>query len=85
MDDAVYLELDLGRVPRIARVPRFVYRELLQQVRRWLGRAGRTDGLALLIEELKLIEYLGILAEYWVYRREASTGLLPAENPVALL
>ena len=85
MDDAVYLELDLGRVPRIARVPRFVYRELLQQTRRWLGRAGRTDGLALLIEELKLVEYLGMLAEYWLHRREPAAGLLAAGNTAAVL
>jgi hypothetical protein len=85
MDDAVYLELDLGRVPRIACVPRFVYRELLQQTRRWLGRAGRSDGLALLIEELKLIEYLGILAEYWLHHREHTAGLLEAENTAAVL
>ena len=66
-------------------MPRFVYRELLQQTRRWLGRAGRSDGLALLIEELKLIEYLGMLAEYWLHRREPAAGLLAAGNTAAVL
>ena len=65
MADAVYLDLDLTRVPSIAGVPRFVYREFLQQVLRWMGRVGRADGLALLIEELRLIEYSGFFSEVW--------------------
>lgn len=65
MADAVYLDLDLTRVPSIAGVPRFVYREFLQQLFRWMGRVGRADGLALLIEEVKLIEYAGFFSEVW--------------------
>jgi glycosyltransferase involved in cell wall biosynthesis len=65
MADAVYLDLDLTRVPSIAGVPRFVYREFLQQGRRWLGRVGRSDGLALLIEEVLLVEYVGFFSEIW--------------------
>jgi hypothetical protein len=49
----------------IAGVPRFVYREFLQQGRRWLGRVGRSDGLALLIEELRPVEYVGFFSEIW--------------------
>jgi glucosyl-dolichyl phosphate glucuronosyltransferase len=71
MAAAVYLELDLARVPYVAGVPRFIYRELLQQFSRWLRRAGRTDALALLMEEVKLVEYLGFFAESWLRR---STG-----------
>ena len=84
MDDAVYLEVDLTHVPRIARVPRFVYRELLQQFARWLGRAGRTDALALLVEELRVIEYLGILSEYWLRPRRAAPAPLTAGGTVAI-
>jgi len=65
MADAVYLDLDLTRVPSIAGVPRFVYREFLQQCRRWAGRVGRSDALALLIEEVKLVEYVGFFSETW--------------------
>jgi len=65
MADAIYLDLDLTRVPSVAGVPRFVYREFLQQVLRWMGRVGRADGLALLIEELRLIEYSGFFSEVW--------------------
>lgn len=72
MADAVYLDLDLTRVPSIAGVPRFVYREFLQQVQRWLGRVGRSDGLALLIEEVRLLEYVGFFSEIW--RSRMSSG-----------
>lgn len=62
MADAVYLDLDLTRVPSVWGVPRFVYREFIQQIGRWLRRVGRADALALLAEEVKLVEYLGFFA-----------------------
>jgi glucosyl-dolichyl phosphate glucuronosyltransferase len=65
MADAIYLDLDLERVPSVAAVPRFVYRECLQQLGRWMRRVGRSDALGLLIEEVMLIEYLGFFAESW--------------------
>lgn len=65
MADAIYFDLDLTQVPAIFGVPRFVYREFLQQLRRWCRRAGRADALALLAEEVMLIEYLGFFAESW--------------------
>jgi GT2 family glycosyltransferase len=65
MADAVYLDLDLTRVPSVWGVPRFVYREFLQEVGRWLRRVGRADALALLAQELMVIEYLGFFAESW--------------------
>jgi glucosyl-dolichyl phosphate glucuronosyltransferase len=81
MADAVYLDLDLTRVPSIAGVPRFVYREFLQQVRRWLGRVGRSDGLALLIEEVMLIEYVGFFSEIW--RSRMTSRRSPRHRAVA--
>jgi glycosyltransferase involved in cell wall biosynthesis len=63
MADSVYVDLDLTRVPSVAGVPRFVYREFLQQLGRWVRRVGRADALALLIEELMLIEYLGFFVD----------------------
>jgi glycosyltransferase involved in cell wall biosynthesis len=65
MADAVYLNLDLSRVPYVAGVPRFVYRELFGQAGRWLRRAGRHDALSLLTEEVKLFEYVGFFVESW--------------------
>lgn len=64
----IYLDLDLARVPRLGGIPRFVYRQIVEQVVRWAKRAGRQDGLALLIEELRLIEYCGFLAGVWFPR-----------------
>jgi hypothetical protein len=61
----IYAPLDLDRVPHIARVPRFLYRQALQQGWKWVRVLGRRDGLAVLIEELQTIEYLGFFAERW--------------------
>jgi hypothetical protein len=68
----LFPELDLTRVPRIAGVPRFIYRQAATQLLRYLHTVGRTDALALLIEELKALQYAGILSECWkrALRRE---------------
>lgn len=68
----IHLDLDLSQVPRLGGVPRFVYRQLLEQFVRWAGRAGRSDALALLAEEVKLIEYCGFFAESWFSRKPPS-------------
>ena len=83
MADAIYLDVDLARVPSIAGVPRFVYREFMQQVGRWLVRVGRSDALALLVEEVMLIEYLGIFSEAWRGRLSFSRGLQHTEARIA--
>jgi glycosyltransferase involved in cell wall biosynthesis len=72
MAGAIYLDLDLANVPYVAGVPRFVYREFLEQVSLWLRRTGRSDALALLIEEVKLFEYFGFFAESWL--RQSPVG-----------
>lgn len=84
MKDAVYLDLDLGRVPSVAGVPRFIYREFLQQLGRWLRCAGRANALALLIEELMLIEYLGFFVEARRTRRAPRGVKRPSPAPVVL-
>jgi glycosyltransferase involved in cell wall biosynthesis len=73
MPAAIYPDLDLARVPYLAGVPRFVYKQFLEQLVRWLSRAGRSDALALLTEEAKLVEYFGFFAETWS-KRTAGTG-----------
>jgi glycosyltransferase involved in cell wall biosynthesis len=78
MADAVYLDVDLARVPSVGGVPRFVYREFLQQLGRWLRRVGRSDALALLIEEVLLIEFLGFFTESWQAAR--SLRRIPARR-----
>lgn len=80
MSGAIYIDLDLARVPYVGGVPRFVYRELLAQISRWLSKIGRHDSLAVLIEEVALFEYFGFFAESW-FRRRASLrdGVLPGD------
>lgn len=71
MPGAIYPDLDLAHVPYLAGVPRFVYKQFVEQFFRWLSRAGRSDALALLAEEAKLVEYFGFFAETW-WRRNAA-------------
>ena len=52
-------------VPHIAGIPRFIYRQALQQGWRWLRRLGSSDALDALIEELLVVEYLGFFVERW--------------------
>ena len=84
MTAAIYLDLDLARVRYVAGVPRFVYREFLEQTSRWLRRAGRTDALALLVEEVKLVEYLGFFAESWLRRTPSAPAGHEPHGDVAL-
>jgi glycosyltransferase involved in cell wall biosynthesis len=58
-------ELDMSRVPRIGGVPRFLYRQSLVQLWRWLMALGAADALAVLTEELKTIRQAGLLYECW--------------------
>jgi glycosyltransferase involved in cell wall biosynthesis len=83
MADAVFLDLDLTRVPSIAGIPRFMYRECLGQLWRWLRRAGRADALAVLIEEVMLIEYLGFFVEARCGRRRSTTGVVRSPTAMA--
>lgn len=70
MADSFFIDLDLARVPRVAGVPRFVYRELLQQARQWFRALWQGDPLDALIQELMLIQYIGFLVECWRPYRE---------------
>jgi glycosyltransferase involved in cell wall biosynthesis len=64
MLDALYPEIDLTRVARISGVPRFVWRQALQQFGRWLWtRRPGAAALPALIEELRLLQYAGLIAE----------------------
>lgn len=63
--DSVLYDLDFSRVPHVFGAPRFIYRQALVQAWAWARKMGRKDALALLIEELMTIEYLGFLVECW--------------------
>lgn len=65
----LYPDIDMTRVPRIAGVPRFMYRQALQQVGRWVVKVTSATALETLIAELLVIEYAGLFAQCWARRR----------------
>jgi glycosyltransferase involved in cell wall biosynthesis len=79
MMDDLYPDVDLARVPRVAGVPRFLYREALAQAWRWLRTRGNTDSLTALNEELRLLQFAGLMLECW-RRRRVRTGSVIAER-----
>jgi glycosyltransferase involved in cell wall biosynthesis len=72
MLDDLYPHLDIAHVTRIAGLPRFLWRQTLQQFARWLQtRRPGTPGLDALTEELRLLQYLGLIAGCWRQSRTA--------------
>lgn len=65
----LFPDLDLARVPCIAGVPRFIYRQAVGQFWRYARSAGRSDALTLLIEELKALQFLGLFSGCWARSR----------------
>ena len=62
MLDALYPHLDMPHVSRIAGTPRFLWRQALVQLGRWLKtRWPGTPALEALAEELRLLQYFGIV------------------------
>jgi glucosyl-dolichyl phosphate glucuronosyltransferase len=84
MLDDLYPDLDFSRVPHIAGVPRFAYRQAIEQGWRWLRTRGSRDALTALIEELRLLQHAGLLVHCW-QRRHArgalSSGAADALSP----
>jgi glycosyltransferase involved in cell wall biosynthesis len=82
MLDELHPELDMSRVPRIAGVPRFLYRQSLHQFGRWIRTLGSHDALGALKEELGALQHAGLLYECWRRRRSGrvrKTRHQPAE------
>lgn len=78
----LFPDLDLARVPSIAGVPRFLYRQAALQAWQYARRVGRADALGLLIEELKTLQYAGLFSECWKRRwrpqpRVAAAAVVP--------
>lgn len=65
MLDDLYPSLDMATVPRLFGVPRFMYRQAAEQGWRYAKRLARADGLGLLVEELRLLQYAGLFAACW--------------------
>jgi len=68
MPGTIHQDLDMASVPHVFGVPRFLYRQSIEQGLRWLRYLGSRDSLGLLIEELKTIEYMGYLVQCWQRR-----------------
>ncbi len=71
----LFLELDLTRVPHVTGVPRFIYRQGLQQIGRWLRTLPRRDRLARMSAESRMMQSLGLVTECWrrhLQRRRAA-------------
>ncbi len=78
MAHEIYAPLDLAKVPHIAGVPRFLYRQAVYQFWRWFRVLGDPDALEVLIEEVHAIEFLGFFAERWRPLTLAVTEEAPA-------
>jgi len=65
MLDDLHPDLEMARVPRIAGVPRFLYRQSLEQFWRWIKALGRKDALGVMTEELRALQHAGMLLECW--------------------
>lgn len=62
MLEELYPQIDMHQVPRIAGMPRFLWRQTLQQAGRWIRtRRPGTPALEALTEELRLLQYCGLL------------------------
>jgi glycosyltransferase involved in cell wall biosynthesis len=72
MLDDLHPDLDLARVPRIAGVPRFLFRQSLEQCWQWIRALGRRDALGVLTEELLALQYAGMLCQCWRSRKSPS-------------
>jgi cellulose synthase/poly-beta-1,6-N-acetylglucosamine synthase-like glycosyltransferase len=74
MLNELYAHIDVAHVMRIAGTPRFLWRQALQQLTRYLRtRDPRTPALLALKEELRLLQYCGLIAGCWRRRRTADS------------
>lgn len=78
MLDELFYELDMSRVPRIGGVPRFLYRQAARQMFKWIRLLGSRDALSLFVEELRALQYLGLMTEVW---RQFLGGTAPRRPP----
>jgi len=77
----LYPDVDFARTPTVAGVPRFLYRQTLEQCLRYVRTLGRRDALAVLHEELHTIQHAGLLLECWRrHWRERTRGRRPGPS-----
>jgi glycosyltransferase involved in cell wall biosynthesis len=69
--------LEMGHVPRIAGVPRFLYRQSLEQCWRWIQALGRGHALGVMTAELRLLQQVGMLTGCWRRRKSRHRRAVP--------
>jgi cellulose synthase/poly-beta-1,6-N-acetylglucosamine synthase-like glycosyltransferase len=82
MLDDLFFGLEMARVPRIAGVPRFLYRQGIQQFWRYLRTLG-SGPFEVMVEELRSLQFVGLYLECW--RRWRGTALLGVRRSVRRL
>ena len=81
MLDDLYPGIDMSKVPTIAGIPRFLYRQSFEQFGRWVRTALANGGaLEVLTEELRTLQYMGLLRECWRRRRLTAGKRYPDPN-----
>jgi hypothetical protein len=70
MLEELFPELNMATVPRIAGIPRFACRQAFSQLLRYFTTR-RGDPLTGMIEELRLLQYLGLFVQCWHRRKFA--------------
>jgi glycosyltransferase involved in cell wall biosynthesis len=81
MLDDLYPGIDISRVMRIGGTPRFLWRQALGQLGRYLRtRHPRTPALEALKEELRLLQYWGVIVGCWRLRQPSHTPALSTER-----
>lgn len=70
----LYPELDIDRVLKLAGTPRFLFRQGFEETTRYVRALWQQDALGIFIEELALIQYLGLYAECWRRRHRTFNG-----------
>jgi glycosyltransferase involved in cell wall biosynthesis len=83
MLEDLFPELNVETVPTIAAVPRFLYRQSLQELVAYLRALVTEDALGRLIHELNVLRYLGLFGERWKRRLSHSKRAARAQGQVA--
>lgn len=85
MPQEIFYDLDFSTVPHVFGVPRFLYRQFLQQLWVWVRLLGHPDALTLLIEELKTIQHLGYFVQCWEWALRTKRRGRPKPPPTSFL
>jgi glycosyltransferase involved in cell wall biosynthesis len=78
----LYPNIDMSRVPRIGGVPRFLFRQGLEQLCRWIWTLGDGDGLKVLTEELRALQFIGMVEQCWRRRKQEQRSAARQESTV---